>query len=514
MHKMKKVFLVDDEKVIREAIRNSIDWTKEGFDYCGDAPDGEIALPLIEKAKPDIVITDIKMPFMDGLQLSKILHDRLPEIKVIILSGHDEFEYAREAMRVKVSEYCLKPVSALDLLAILHAVSAQIDREESEKKQLTDLKNQARVNASLSRDNFLDALCIGSYAAVEALRKATELQIDLIASYYFILILEARNALVDSIRTKHSCLTFQRNSKETVFIFKGEAKDELEQDAETIRKQLLLDPDKIQFGIGKVKKRILGIAETYEEAAKEKQLSINGMKDYTVVHSEGDVHSNKTIHQFNRNDLIHFLKYGDTSKRADFSQNYSSHLEEITIRTPFYIYYFLMDFTITVVHFIKEQNSESATILNELHQLEIQISWIREYEEILHYMHTVLQLVITYRERNNGKFGQVIQKTKDYIHESYNDPALSLQTIANKVNVSASYLSHMFSQETGQTLIEYLTFTRIERAKEFLKTTNDKTYEIAQKVGYSDSQYFCHTFKKITGMTTKAFKVSMDMPIR
>lgn len=504
MHTMKKIFLVDDEKVIREAIGHSIDWTKEGFEYCGDAPDGEMALPLIEKTKPDIVITDIKMPFMDGLQLSKILHDLLPEIKVIILSGHDEFEYAREAMRVKVSEYCLKPVSALDLLAILHAVSAQIDREEAEKKQLTELKNQARVNVSLSRDNFLDALCIGSYAAVDALRKATELKIDLIASYYFILIIETGNALVDSILTKHSCLTFQKNGKETVFIFKGESNEELEQEAELIRKQLLLEPDKIQFGIGKVKNRIQGIAETYKEATKE----------YMLFHSEGDVHSNKTIHQFNRNDLIHFLKYGDTSKRADFSQNYASHLEEVTIRTPFYIYYFLMDFTITVVHFIKEQNNQSATILNELHQLEVQINWIREYDEIVHYMNTILQLVITFREQTNGKFGQVIQKTKDYIRDNYNDPELSLQTIANKVNVSSSYLSHMFSQETGQTLIEYLTFTRIERAKEFLKTTNDKTYEIAQKVGYSDSQYFCHTFKKITGMTTRAFKGSMDMPIR
>jgi len=119
---MKKVFLVDDEIIIREGISKSIDWEKEGYEYCGDAPDGEMALPLIEACQPDIVITDIEMPFMDGLELSKIIRKNMPRVKIVILSGHDEFEYAREALRIQISEYCLKPVSSSDLLEILQKV--------------------------------------------------------------------------------------------------------------------------------------------------------------------------------------------------------------------------------------------------------------------------------------------------------------------------------------------------------------------------------------------------------
>lgn len=122
---MKKVFLVDDEIVIRENMRTCIDWEKEGFVYCGDAPDGEMALPLIEKLKPDILITDIRMPFMNGLELSAIVRKMMPDIKIIILSGHDEFEYARQAIRIGVEEYCLKPFSSEDIIRMLKIVSAK-----------------------------------------------------------------------------------------------------------------------------------------------------------------------------------------------------------------------------------------------------------------------------------------------------------------------------------------------------------------------------------------------------
>lgn len=122
---MQKVFLVDDEIVIRENMRTCIDWEKEGFVYCGDAPDGELAFPLIEKLKPDLLITDICMPFMDGLELSAIVRKMQPDIKIIILSGHDEFEYARQAIRIGVQEYCLKPVSAGDIIRLLRLIRAK-----------------------------------------------------------------------------------------------------------------------------------------------------------------------------------------------------------------------------------------------------------------------------------------------------------------------------------------------------------------------------------------------------
>lgn len=111
MNPLYKVFLVEDEIVIREGIRERIDWQAHGFEFCGEAPDGEIALPMIQSLKPDILITDIKMPFMNGLELTCIVHETMPEVRTVILSGHDEFEYAHEAIKLGVVEYLLKPIS-------------------------------------------------------------------------------------------------------------------------------------------------------------------------------------------------------------------------------------------------------------------------------------------------------------------------------------------------------------------------------------------------------------------
>ena len=118
-----KVFLVEDECVVREGLRDCIDWERYGFEFCGDAPDGELALPQIRKLRPDILITDIKMPFMDGLALSKLVCAELPETRIILISGHNDFEFAQEAIEIGVEQYLLKPVTKASLLKTLEDVS-------------------------------------------------------------------------------------------------------------------------------------------------------------------------------------------------------------------------------------------------------------------------------------------------------------------------------------------------------------------------------------------------------
>ena len=125
------MFLVEDEIVTREGIRDNVDWGAAGFEFCGEASDGEIAIPLIEESNPDVLITDIKMPFMDGLQLSKIVREHMPWVKIIILSGHDEFDYAQSAVKLGVTEYLLKPVSANDLSRVLKGLTATLESREA-----------------------------------------------------------------------------------------------------------------------------------------------------------------------------------------------------------------------------------------------------------------------------------------------------------------------------------------------------------------------------------------------
>ena len=134
---MVKVFLVEDESIIRRGIRDNIAWESHGFEFVGEAGDGEYAYPLILNTKPDILITDIKMPFMDGLELSRLVKKSLPKTRIIILSGYNEFEYAKEAIKIGISDYLLKPVTSVSLLDTLKHVADEI-REEQEKSRLLE----------------------------------------------------------------------------------------------------------------------------------------------------------------------------------------------------------------------------------------------------------------------------------------------------------------------------------------------------------------------------------------
>ena len=124
-----KIFLAEDEAIIRRGIRDSIDWEANGLEFVGEAGDGEYAYPLILKTEPDILLTDVKMPFMDGLELSRLVKKSLPNIKIIILSGYNEFDYAKEAIKIGISDYLLKPITSASLVDALKRVAETI-REE------------------------------------------------------------------------------------------------------------------------------------------------------------------------------------------------------------------------------------------------------------------------------------------------------------------------------------------------------------------------------------------------
>src|SRR5215217_4187935 len=186
-----KVFLVEDEIVTREGIRDTVDWAAAGYQFCGEAPDGEIALPLIYERRPETVITDIKMPFMDGLQLCRILRETLPATKIIILSGHDEFKYAQEAIQIGVTEYLLKPIIPQELLAALRKVARQIDEEHQTSAHLHALQAQMVSQQSLLRERCLLDLVTGNSSAADFIEQAQSLEIDLLAPWYQVLLIRA-----------------------------------------------------------------------------------------------------------------------------------------------------------------------------------------------------------------------------------------------------------------------------------------------------------------------------------
>ena len=189
---MIKVFLVEDEMLIREGIKNSIQWEKEGYEFVGEASDGELALPMILKEKPDILITDIRMPFMTGLELSRLVKQELPWTKILIISGYDDFEYAKEAIRVGVTEYLLKPISSVKLLETLQSVSEEIFQERKERDLRDIYQQEMQENTELKKMKFFSRLLSGDFSLAEALEEGKEFGMNLSAQMYQIILFKVR----------------------------------------------------------------------------------------------------------------------------------------------------------------------------------------------------------------------------------------------------------------------------------------------------------------------------------
>ncbi|MBQ8073405.1 MAG: response regulator [Clostridia bacterium] len=213
---MTKVFLVDDEIVIREGIRSSFPWDESEYSLVGEAPDGEIALPMIRDMNPDILITDIRMPFMDGMELCRLVRSQMPWIGVIILSGYDEFEYARQAIQLGVREYLLKPITAEDLRHALDRVSAQLAEERRSRERSESLRRRMEGGSLFLREKLLSSLYsedAGEADAEKTLRELSNMGLRLQASHYAVI-----DAAFDPVKTGYEVLTdLAENSGGVVF---------------------------------------------------------------------------------------------------------------------------------------------------------------------------------------------------------------------------------------------------------------------------------------------------------
>lgn len=186
---MLKVFLVEDEALIREGLRDKIPWEQYGFRMVGDAADGEIALPLIRKTRPDLLITDIKMPFMDGLSLCRIVREEFPSMKIIIISGYDDFEYAREAIHVGVDQYLLKPITRMNLRKVLQEMKDKIEQDRDQKDYQIQMQNEVHEYEQFSLRRFFEKVLEGEFSVQEIYEEAAKRSLDLSAGCYNFLFL-------------------------------------------------------------------------------------------------------------------------------------------------------------------------------------------------------------------------------------------------------------------------------------------------------------------------------------
>ncbi|GFN30461.1 response regulator transcription factor [Paenibacillus xylaniclasticus] len=528
---MKKVMLVDDEILFRESIRDCINWEAEGFLYCGDASDGEMALPLVEQLQPDILITDIMMPFMNGLELCSIVRSQLPDTKIIILSGYGEFEYARSAIRMGVEDYCLKPVSPGELIRLLHEVSHKIDQERDSRANIEKLKQQDNQRMALTKEKLLSDLCSGFVTASEAIHWGSTLQLNLIARFYVVVIINRRDAddsgfsnkLVDHPNVQkcfeaynrlkaNGQLQFQHNKTENVWIIKSDTLEQLNEELSEFKvlQQLIHDTKYsnnvgLSVGIGSVQNRMNNVHLSFLDAAEDMYWRRLSTQNRLSLFETNENMPDPGVF-LERSKFIDFLKIGDQTKLSSFIQSLCAPLHRVDWKASPIGRYILNDATLEAFRSAQDMYRHIANPEDALRQYQQQIGKISSMQEACDYLISLVEQFWSWRSQLYDKYGHLLHKVKEYIHAQFSDHTLSLQNVAQYVNVSPSHLSKIFSQETGQTFIEYLTQVRIRKAIELLLTTPAKSYEIAYQVGYNDPHYFSSLFKRVTGKTTTEFR--------
>lgn len=534
-----KVFLVEDEMVIRRGIKNSIDWEKEGYIFCGEASDGELAYPMIIKEKPDILITDIRMPFMDGLELCKLVKKELPNIKILILSGYDEFDYAKEAIRLGVTEYLLKPISSGKLLEALNGVSESIRREKEDKDLVRKYMEEMRENTEHEKQKFFEQMIAGNLSMADALETGKKYEMSLSAGMYNLLLFrftlgeenrksgellgEAEYAIEKLTERLEYVFEFQRGVEGWAFLLMADNEEQMSERVKELSKDLeeiMKNYSTIAYfgGIGQPVARLRELEESFREAERalaarftmelNRIISVDDIRmaqnvdtlDDIEITSFGEIEKTRTM-------LEKFLNNGVKDEIDEFVDVYINELPEENLKSVLMRQYIIMDAYIVMMSFCEKIEGIEGKMQAQSEELKNSMKTIQTLEEIKNYIRMLLKKIIGVRDTISGRrYSDIIEIAKDQIRKTYMSDEISLNTIAAEVGMSPSYFSSIFSKEMGKTFVEYLTEIRMDRAKELLMCSSMKTSEIGYEVGYKDPHYFSYIFKKTQNCTPKEFR--------
>lgn len=534
---MYKIFIVEDEIVVREGIKNNIRWEEEGFKIVGDESDGELAYPMIIREQPDILITDIKMPFMDGLELSKLLKKDMPQLKIIIISGYSDFGYAQQAIDIGISEYLLKPITSVKLMTSVKNAAAAIERERKEKQIFEQYQHLVYQKQGEKRKDFFNALVSGKLSLSQIIKQEEELGINMVASVFCVMLFQFKvqedmyeysndtvlceAELLEALKRYPDIKIFERGMDGWAFIILGESEEQI--DALTQELSILLISicnGKIHYfgGIGRVVNRARDIQQSFLDANKafslryfesgDKILSYHDVRDMQEQIGNRINVSELNLEKLDRNLLEEFLKRGTIQDVDVFVSSYFGGFASNAIHSTLFRQYIIMDGYSAIMKFLKNQKYSKEKIDSSFNKMNPTAEQLTSIDDCCNFYKTILREAIELRNKNSQKrYAALIDKATEYIHQNFAMSDVTLDKVASKVNISPNYFSSLFNQETGKTFIEYLTDIRIEKAKEYLRCSGRKITEIGYLVGYLDSHYFSYIFKKTQNCTPSEYRM-------
>ena len=546
---MLKIFLAEDEVVVRETIKRMIPWEELGFELVGEAADGEMALPLLIRQQPDLLITDIKMPFMDGLTLARLAKKEIPGLKVVILSGYDDFNYAKQAIGIGVEDYLLKPITKNALIERLSEIRSRYEHEKTQKEDYEKFQREMQAYEKNSSRDFFEALVGGSMDMMEVYKRAEKLGLDIVAEAYNVLIFtmncdedfsgqrdeyssweaESLELLENFFAGHSSAMLFRSNIFSYGVLLKGQ-RETIEENTracvDEIRKILSRQDGRREWflAVGQSVDRLSQIQKSYHTASRafsQRYLYDENILYYdemeTMEHPGGQAETEDNaylqkvdVNALNPAILQKFLSNGLQEETENFVKDYFYAIGQEPMESLVFRNYVILNVRFSVISFIKGLGCDT----NEMESAdteEVLAESGKNMESAIAYAKKMISQAIEIRDQNSGNKNRSILKTAvDFIDSHYMDEEISLNTVANVANVSSNHFSALFSQNMGQTFIEYLTTLRMNKAKELLRCTGMRSSEIAGEIGYKDAHYFSYLFKKTQGMTPSDYRKARE----
>lgn len=529
---MYRILLVDDEILVRDAIKENIDWEGLGCELAGICENGQQAAEFVKQHPVDIVLTDILMPYMDGMELSHFLHDNYPDIVIVIFSGFGEFEYAKKAIQYNVSEYLLKPVTAMELTEVINKMKDKVDQRRKEKakmERLTRASESYRKNAQIIRSKAIEAVVnctVDVKTGMEQLEamgiELTEgscrvaiFDIDIYSDIYQVdTVKRQESALMafvlynisdEIVKREQAGIAYQEGGNHVCILFQEKWGRDLNEKTKEIcreiqRKMQEVMGISVSAGIGKWVRRPEQLLISHDMAEKAIQYRYLLGEGLLLDMEEMKPEQNISLEKF-LNDLSEAIKAGVQENAEKALRDIEAAVKGAMVEKSRACMY-LQQVIRTIDRICEDVSADMEKILKGrdmlLQQVTEQKSFGRACDVVREYVMKMFKMLT---DMNSSSGQRQARMAMEYIQKNYMNPDLSLNDICSYLNISTSYFSTIFKEMTGETFTEVLIRTRMEKAKELLENTTMKNYEIAEKVGFSDPHYFGISFKKITGIT-------------
>jgi two-component system response regulator YesN len=531
------VLLVDDEYLIRELLKKCVEWERIGCQIIGEASCAAEVFDFLEETSVDLIITDINMPMTDGLEMSKKILESYPKIKIIVVSGYDKFEYAKNSIQIGIEDYILKPIRESEVERAVLNVKEKIQKQKQSEHENDMIRRQLENNIPYLREKFFIELFRNKFSLAEIQDKMLFLKLEIQNAFFQLALIEIvfnteegnseEERLVALISAQHLLECYFKeipfvhilvDSKENITIFCNNQEISLIEECSYLFSSLKSNHPKwdITIGIGSIKEQIEEVKDSYSEAITALQFKAVLGENQVIYYKDLDIINSKgnplPILQENAMDQLQFLikaglheqviayidsLYENIGKYSNIGEHaFTIHIRIQTSRMISVLFYMVtsMDIKIDDIGYYQEDFFKEVASITNIPQAKA--------------------LVVTLAQKltkniNSIKLHMVNDYMEDissYIQDNMSDYGLTLNKIASHFYMNPSYLSRIFKQKKGISFKDYLNKIRMEKALEYVRNTELKAYEIGEKVGIPDANYFSTSFKKYIGMSMTEYK--------